>query len=613
MRSSLRLLLISAALPVLAACASDGAPAPKTAAAAAPPAPAAPAAPTPITFSARAQDDLGVKPTLRTDLAPGGGSDSGALLAGRVAMSEGKSDTALGYLAKAPGLMDDPLVRGRAFTAALLSGDVTRAAQLAPAEAGDDAELYRLGRLTTAVEDLATGKGKEAAAVLADGSIGYPHAGAAALLAPFAAAMAGDQDGALARPALAGDRMVEVFGRVGHAQIAERLGRPAEADDDYRTLMAMRGVGALFALDYGAFLERQGRRAEALALYDGVLAKTPGDAPTLAARARAAGKKRPPPMPTFAQGAANALTGPAAYAVSDRRGQTAMGYLRLVLRLDPSRADARILVGDIAQASGDAEGARALYQSIPKGAPSYLPARAKLAWSYQNGGQKDLALKTAQETAKAWPADTDSQLTLVNILRADGQGLEAVAVLDRLIAAGGDRPSWRLLYLRANALSDAGRWPEAERDLKAALAINPNEAVLLNFLGYSWISRGENLQEGLAMVKKAAAANPHSGPMLDSLGWAYFKTGDFKGAVDTLEQAVLLEPGDPELNDHLGDAYWRVDRKDEARFQWGRVLTLEPEEGLRKEAQRKLKEGLDAPPGGEAPKVAATPDPASRP
>ena len=65
--------------------------------------------------------------------------------------------------------------------------------------------------------------------------------------------------------------------------------------------------------------------------------------------------------------------------------------------------------------------------------------------------------------------------------------------------------------------------------------------------------------------------------------------------LEKLEQAVELDAGDPEINNHLGDAYWRVGRRDEAFFQWRRVLTLNPEAKVKAEAERKIASGLDGP------------------
>jgi Flp pilus assembly protein TadD len=125
-----------------------------------------------------------------------------------------------------------------------------------------------------------------------------------------------------------------------------------------------------------------------------------------------------------------------------------------------------------------------------------------------------------------------------------------------------------------------------------ALSLRPDEAELLNYLGYAWIDRGERLQEAMGMVEKAVAANPRSGAIVDSLGWAHYRLGNYKKAVEILEQAVELEAGDPEINNHLGDAYWMVGRKDEAGFQWRRVLTLKPDDKIRADAEQKLASGL---------------------
>src|SRR5690606_9367723 len=101
-------------------------------------------------------------------------------------------------------------------------------------------------------------------------------------------------------------------------------------------------------------------------------------------------------------------------------------------------------------------------------------------------------------------------------------------------------------------------------------------------------------------VEKAVASNPRSGAMIDSLGWAHYRMGDYKAAVEKLEQAVELEAGDPEINNHLGDAYWMAGRKDEAVFQWRRVLTLKPDAKIQADAEAKLASGL----GPQAPKLA---------
>ncbi|MBO9710443.1 MAG: tetratricopeptide repeat protein [Caulobacter sp.] len=523
----------------------------------------------------------------------GGRSAYGQFLAGQAALQGGANQQAAGYFNEARELDEDPgVLADRAFTASLLAGDVQRAAAIAPRGPDSNEAVRRLAVLTRVVDLLADGKGKDAEALLKSDPPGFPHRPVSALLGPWLAAAAGDAEGAIVRPELQGDRFVQYFGQLGQARLFERAKRYDEAETDYKALMALDAGRGVFLADYGAFLERRKRHDEAVALYDSGLARDPDDATLLTARARAAARGPAPAMLTYRQGAAHVLLICAASFATERQSQFSLAYLRLALRLDPKRDDAWLLVGDLLAQDDDVTGAREAYAKTPVGSQQYVTAQMKLAWSYQSGGDKPRALAIAQKVAADAPRDRDAQIGYADILRANEQWQQSATVLDGLIAAQGDKPDWRLLYMRGMALERANRWPDAERDLTTALKLNPDEPDLLNYLGYSWIDRGERLPEAIAMVQKAVDAKPQSGAMLDSLGWGYYRQGDYKTAVAKLEQAVELEPGDPDINGHLGDAYWRVGRQVEARYQWQRVLSLEPDDKQRAEAESKLKNGL---------------------
>ena len=523
-----------------------------------------------------------------------GAADSayGMFLAGSAALGEGRSADATRFLnlARAQGATD-PAVAERAFTAALLAGDIRHAAALIPAAAGSET-VQRLGRLVSAVDALAAGKGKLAKEALGVEPIGYPHRGAAALLGPWIAAAAGDAEGALVRPQLRGDAGVDYFGRIGQAYLFERAKRFDEAETDFKSVTAGEGPSDLAVAAYGGFLERRGRRAEAITLYDAALARSRGNLELNRARDRAVAGKRPPAAPTIREGAAFALLAPAATMSSAKQNQIALAYLRLALHLDPARPDAWLMLGDQLQQIGDVDGARIAYGRTKPGSPDYVAAQTKLAWSYQVSGEKEAALKVARLAAAT--GDADARRGLGDLLRANEAFAEAADIYTALIAQTKE-PDWGLLFARGSAYERLGRWPEAEADLVAALRLRPEEPELLNYLGYAWIDRGERLKEAMAMVEKAVAANPRSGAMVDSLGWARYRLGDFAGAVQTLEQAIELLAGDPEINNHLGDAYWMVGRKDEAVFQWRRVLTLKPDDKIKADAQGKLASGLGPP------------------
>lgn len=519
----------------------------------------------------------------------------GQFLAGQAALRDGQSKQAATYFDAASALGEDPGVIGeRAFTALLLAGDITRAAAVAPTGADTSEAVKRLSVLTRVVEAIAVGDGKSAQTLLKASPPGFPHQQAAALLAPWAAALAGDKEGAVVQPTLRNDKLVQFFGQQGQARLLERAKRYDEAETDYKALTANAATASIFTLDYGAFLERRKRRDDAVALYDAALRAAPNDLGLQRARARAGSKGAPPALPTISQGAAEGLVACAATFAGERQVQFAQAYLRLALRLDPSRDEAWVLLGDLMNQNEDPKGAIEAYAHVPPTSAHYVSAQSKSAWAWNDLGEKAKALEVARAAATTAPNDRDAQVALADLLRAGGQWNESVAVLDPVIARDG-AADWRLLFLRAVALEQGGRWPEAERDLQAALKLNPDEPELLNFLGYSWIDRGEHLKEALAMVQKAVDARPQSGAMLDSLGWAYYRLGDYKTAVEKLEAAVELEPGDPDVNGHLGDAYWQVGRKTEAAFQWRRVLTLEPDDKQKAEAEAKLKNGLGVP------------------
>jgi Flp pilus assembly protein TadD len=94
------------------------------------------------------------------------------------------------------------------------------------------------------------------------------------------------------------------------------------------------------------------------------------------------------------------------------------------------------------------------------------------------------------------------------------------------------------------------------------------------------------------MLEKARSLRPYDGYIIDSVGWAYYRLGRFDDAAQTLEAAVLLVPGDPTINDHLGDALWKAGRKMEARYQWDQALAFGPEDSEKTTLEQKLKSGL---------------------
>src|SRR6202035_5777578 len=140
-----------------------------------------------------------------------------------------------------------------------------------------------------------------------------------------------------------------------------------------------------------------------------------------------------------------------------------------------------------------------------------------------------------------------------------------------------EKANWVIFYFRGICYERSKQWPLAEADLKKALQLFPDQPLVLNYLGYSWIDQGVNLDDGMNMIRRAVEPRPDDGYIRHSLGWANFGIGDYAQAVKHLQRAAELKPDDSTMNDHLGDAYWRVGRILEAPFQWSHAKVLKPE------------------------------------
>ncbi|MDC3234676.1 hypothetical protein OBB02_01380 [Candidatus Puniceispirillum sp.] len=128
----------------------------------------------------------------------------------------------------------------------------------------------------------------------------------------------------------------------------------------------------------------------------------------------------------------------------------------------------------------------------------------------------------------------------------------------------------------------------AEDSFQAALKKNPQDPFTLNYLGYWWADEGRNLEDAIDLIERAVRLRPRSGYFVDSLGWVHFKLGNLDLAVAFLEQATILEPVDPVISDHLGDAYWATGRYVEARFKWQYALSITDDEDLKANLSAKL-------------------------
>ena len=147
---------------------------------------------------------------------------------------------------------------------------------------------------------------------------------------------------------------------------------------------------------------------------------------------------------------------------------------------------------------------------------------------------------------------------------------------------------------RGVAFERSNQWEKAEIDLLNSLSVSPNQAYVINYLAYSWIEKGMNIEKSLKMLEKANKLKKNDGYIMDSLGWALFKLKKYKKAKEYLEIAVRIMPADPIVNDHFGDSLWMNNKNIQARYYWNYVLNLKKTEAkLKKDIKRKLIFGID--------------------
>jgi tetratricopeptide (TPR) repeat protein len=346
---------------------------------------------------------------------------------------------------------------------------------------------------------------------------------------------------------------------------------------------------------YARFKAKHGDRDAALAAYQAFDQILPNHPIVAAAMADLrSGKALEPVVKTPEQGAAEVLYGLGS--AGGRQGDelAAMIYLRLSLFLAPQNGLATITLADIYERIKQNEQAIDVYNTVPETDPLRTTADIQTGEILETLGRSEEAGKYLKTIVDEHPKDEDALSALGNLQRSRKQFAEAVETYTQALneTTKPEKARWPLYYFRGIAYERQKQWPLAEADFKHALELYPDQPLVLNYLGYSWVDQGMNLDQAFAMLHKAVELRSTDGYIVDSLGWAYYKLGHYDQAMKELERAIDLKPSDPVINDHLGDAYWRMGRKLEAHFQWNHARDLGPEPEDKDKILDKIEHGL---------------------
>jgi tetratricopeptide (TPR) repeat protein len=525
-------------------------------------------------------------------------SATGIYLAANFAASEGDLGNAAQFYSDM--LREDPSnadLLARAFLYHAAAGNLDEAIPLAKRVVATDPENRR-AHLVLAIDAFMRQDFIVASDEIALSGRGPFAALTNAVLDAWAIEGQGRTDDALsALGQLQGQQGVDGLHAFHRALILDHSGRTADAEAAYREAMTVVGAAPRATDAFGRFLRRNNRGEEARALYTRLATQNAGNPVAAQALAELAASRTPGPLISSpAEGAAEGLFAIAASLNGENGGDVAVLYLNLAIYMRPDFDLARALLGDRYERLGRHDLAIEIYSKVPQTSPYYPIVQVQSALDGGRLGRTSEAIVRLRALTAQRPGDSDAWTALGDLLRNSEAFEQSIPAYERAIALmrPNDARLVALYYARGISYQAIDRWDEAERDFQQALAINPNRADVLNYLGYSWVERGKNLDEAVRMLEKARSLRPNDGYIADSVGWAYYKLRRYQEAAQILEEAVQLAPGASEINDHLGDAYWRIGRKLDARFEWRHALQLGAEPDVRPIIERKLELGLDA-------------------
>jgi tetratricopeptide (TPR) repeat protein len=527
--------------------------------------------------------------------------DAGDSLAGNylsAVVAGNARDTSAAAFFYSEALRDDPRsadLIDRAFVSLLAEGSYPEALRLA------DKIVLRepnngLVLLALAAKDMRAKNYQKARARLSSGGAkGKANDLTGQLLTAWSWLGSGNMKKALATvDAIKGEDSIGTFRDFHAGLIADLGGDAAEAEKRLAAAYKVESKTLRMVDVYSRFLARRGKKDEALAVLQDFNKALPRHPLILDTMARIeAGKPVDSAVPSVSAGASEVLYGLGA--AGNRQGDelAAMLYLRLSLWLEPANGLAVITLADVYDRLKQTERANDTYDLVGQNSALRRSADLQIALNMEQLDRKEDAVAKLEKIIAADPKDIDALNALGNIYRSRKDFANAAATYTKALDAIGtpDSGFWSLYYFRGIANERTKQWSAAEADFKKALELYPDQPMVLNYLGYSWVDQGMNLDEAFKMLKKAVEQRPTDGYIVDSLGWAYYRLGRYDEATRILEKAVELKPSDPVINDHLGDSYFKVGRKLEATFQWNHARDLKPEPDDLPAILRKIEKG----------------------
>lgn len=523
----------------------------------------------------------------------------GEYLAGTYANEIEDADARSNYYSKAYSrLQDDALLGRRAVTAALQSGDLDLAHMQARKVLSYDSS-EPMSRVLLGTKAFAAGNYRKTAEYLKASSNDPSMAMIMELLQGWSYAAQGNYDEAEALfDGLESWAYFQFMGKLQLGKLYALQGKTDEAVELFNEVNALGISPTETAMAQARTLAAVGRTDEALKglmelsdLNGGLETGPIAWAISELEAGRDLGE-----LLTPKQEAARALIEPAfGFFLRNQARDVAEVYIRLARSIDPDNEKGKIWLAGLLEQLDREDEAEALYKTVNKSSPYGVQSDLSLATLYLRRDDDDEALSILEKSYARNPINaTRETLGRVRIFRENYE--EALPVYDSLLASLSEedlKADVEPLYFRAICYERLDQWDKSVVDFRRVLEIDPDNADALNYLGYTWVDRGENLKEAFDMIRKAVELEPDSGAITDSLGWAHYKLGEYDDAKTHLEKAVVLTPSSATIVDHLGDVYWKLGRYREAGYQWERALDFDPTEEEESNIRIKLDGGFE--------------------
>jgi len=255
-------------------------------------------------------------------------------------------------------------------------------------------------------------------------------------------------------------------------------------------------------------------------------------------------------------------------------GTAPMSIARMASFSIPNSDDMRLSIAIAALAADYPEMAYAEAGKVTDTSPVWMQGQMLQLRALIAQGRDDQAVARAQQFVAHDSASVMGQRLLGDVFIRTGNYTSAAEAYGKAHELLGDQEDASLLLQYAGALEQSGQWTQAKPLLERVVELAPDSAVALNHLGYAMADRGEELPRAIAMLEKANRLRPNQAALIDSLGWAYYRNGDYDKALPLLQSAVKMEPGNAELNEHVGDVLWATGRHFEARYAWKAALVV---------------------------------------